>query len=335
MAVLPDMPPTVEAFLASGRSPDWLAECFDPAQTLSERPDWTDVAETIDAHLDAAEPSIRGSLALVSAYGHLVACDLDPEEYERSHERVTDLLTLAGENGVDAGEFPPLWLFLQDCGDAAAEFECPCGDEDEEEDDDHDESACLCDCHDTPAEARFSAAYQEAFEADRAAVTADDHRRAARLHLAAADLAPDDERASRPTLNAAQSFLRAGDRGRAVPLFRAVVGNAPAGATHDVTEAWAALIASAAEHEGAEAARALWQEARGWAEWMPWPGAWGRFTERLLGRGVPDIVAEAVAIRRRRTSWPLRREDRRVMRLAVAEISAEMSAEVSVEQRAD
>jgi hypothetical protein len=261
-----EVPPTAAELIASDRMPAWLAECFDPALTLSSRPDWIDVADTIEAKGDSADPALRGVLALMTAYGSIYRCEIVLDRIGERVEEIFGLLDTAVAGGIDEREVGPLrW--------AADKLEELYAEEEEEEEEDGDSAPTL-------------------FDGNRAADAA---------------------------------YL-GGDRVAALARYRAVADAETSGGSgvYEITHAWAMLVADAAEHEGAAAAREVWRSARARNDWFPWPGAGGRLIERLLGKGIPDILAEAVAIRRDRAvahNWALGRRDREAIAAAEAELS--------------
>ncbi|GAA1035691.1 hypothetical protein GCM10009557_44310 [Virgisporangium ochraceum] len=257
-----EVPPTAAALIASRRMPAWLAAGFDPAQTLSPFPDWADIADTIEAYGDSADPSLRGVLALMTAYGRIDRAVTVLDRLEERTAEILGLCDLAVANGIDEDEVEPLRAATEELEEI-----WPDGDD----------------------------------------TAGDDGRPGVSDLLAAADAA-----------------YAEGDRAGALARYRdlaAADAQALGGSgVYAITYAWTALIADAAEHEGAAAAGALWRAARARNEWFPWPGAGGALIRGLLGRDLADLVAEAVAIRRNQ-SWHLRRLDREAIAAAEAELS--------------
>lgn len=117
---------------------------------------------------------------------------------------------------------------------------------------------------------------------------------------------------------------RAGDRTTALKLYRKVAfGPGVPETVPQVDGAWVMLMADAAEHDGPEAVRTLWRVARAHRSLFPWPGVTTQLIERLLGKNVPDILAEAVAIRREHAvRWSLDSDERLLLKLAQEEIDS-------------
>jgi hypothetical protein len=118
----------------------------------------------------------------------------------------------------------------------------------------------------------------------------------------------------------------AGDRVKALKLFRKVAfGPGAPEIVPQVDGAWVMLMADAADHNGPDAVRTLWRVARAHRKLFPWPGVAVQLIERLLGKDVPDILAEAVAIRRQHaTNWSLDSSEQFVLELAQKEIDASL-----------
>jgi hypothetical protein len=116
----------------------------------------------------------------------------------------------------------------------------------------------------------------------------------------------------------------AGDRATALKLFRKVAfGPGAPEIVPQVDGAWVMLMADAAEHDGPAAVRTLWRVVRAHHRLFPWPGVTTRLIELLLGRNVPDILSEAVAIRREQAkNWSLDSEEQLVLTLAEEELGA-------------
>lgn len=119
---------------------------------------------------------------------------------------------------------------------------------------------------------------------------------------------------------------RAGDRATALKLFRKVAfGPGAPEIVPQVDGAWVMLMADAADHSGPDAVRTLWRVARAHRKLFPWPGVATQLIELLLGKNVPDILAEAVAIRRQHAAnWSLDDSEQFVLELAQAEIDASL-----------
>jgi hypothetical protein len=117
---------------------------------------------------------------------------------------------------------------------------------------------------------------------------------------------------------------RAGDREAALTLFRKVAfGPGAPEIVPQIDEAWVMLLADAADHDGPDAVRTLWRVAKAHRKRFPWPGVAAQLIERLLGKNVPDILAEAVATRREQEkNWYLDSDEQLVLELAQAEIDA-------------
>ena len=124
---------------------------------------------------------------------------------------------------------------------------------------------------------------------------------------------------------------RAGDRATALKLFRKVAfGPGAPEIVPQIDGAWVMLMADAADHSGPEAVRTLWRVARAHRKLFPWPGVAVQLIERLLDKGVPDILAEAVAIRRQHaTNWSLDSSEQFVLELAQAEIDASLDRQAA------
>jgi hypothetical protein len=118
----------------------------------------------------------------------------------------------------------------------------------------------------------------------------------------------------------------AGDRVAALKLFRKVAfGPSAPEVVPEIDGAWAMLMADAAEHDGPNAVRTLWRVARAHRKLFPWPGVAVQLVELLMGRDVPDILAEAVAAcRAYARNWSLDSDERLVLKLAEEEIDATM-----------
>ena len=116
----------------------------------------------------------------------------------------------------------------------------------------------------------------------------------------------------------------AGDRVAALKLFRKVAfGPGAHEIVPQIDEAWVILLADAAEHDGPDAVRTLWRVVRAHRKSFPWPGVAAQLIERLLGKNVPDVLAEAVATRREHEkNWSLDDSEQLLLELAQAEIDA-------------
>jgi hypothetical protein len=117
---------------------------------------------------------------------------------------------------------------------------------------------------------------------------------------------------------------RAGDRTAALKLFRKIAFGPDSPEIVPQTDgAWVMLMADAAEHDGPDAVRTLWRVARAHRKLFPWPGVAAELIERLLGKNVPDILAEAVEFRRNQArNWSLDSDEQLVLKLAQEEIDA-------------
>ncbi|MFC9437562.1 hypothetical protein [Nocardia sp. NPDC057030] len=102
MLDIPEMPPGLVAFIASGRLPAPLAERFDPALTHSTAPKWGDVALMVDLYLDNPDldPDLRGPLALLGAYAYLETCEFMLDQLVRRARIVLRLVDVARRHGV-------------------------------------------------------------------------------------------------------------------------------------------------------------------------------------------------------------------------------------------
>ncbi|WP_017981845.1 hypothetical protein [Amycolatopsis methanolica] len=122
----------------------------------------------------------------------------------------------------------------------------------------------------------------------------------------------------------------AGDRDAALRLFREVaeadVWGEFGGAAYRSDIGWCRLLHDAAHHDGPEAARKIWQEAKAsrHAARFPYPHWSAPLIEMLLGTGVPDLLAllarERLEAAESAPPWPLDDDELRVLALAVEEI---------------
>jgi hypothetical protein len=131
-------------------------------------------------------------------------------------------------------------------------------------------------------------------------------------------------RRARKLHDEANAHHRAGDRTRALKLFRKVAfGPGAPEIVPQIDGAWVMLMADAADHDGPDAVRTLWRVARAQRHLFPWPGVAIQLVERLLGKNVPDILAEAVEIcRKHARNWSLEGDERLVLKLAQEEIDS-------------
>lgn len=122
----------------------------------------------------------------------------------------------------------------------------------------------------------------------------------------------------------ANAHHRAGDRTAALKLFRKVAfGPGAPEIVPQIDGAWVMLMADAADHDGPDAVRTLWRVARAQRTLFPWPGVAAQLIQRLLGKNVPDILAEAVAIcRKHAKNWSLDSDERLVLEMAQQEIDS-------------
>jgi len=130
----------------------------------------------------------------------------------------------------------------------------------------------------------------------------------------------------------AKARHEAGDRVAALKLFRKIAfGPSAPEVVPEIDSAWAMLMADAAEHDGPDTVRTLWRVARAHRKLFPWPGVAAQLIERLLGRNVPDILAEAVAACHvHARNWSLDHDEQLVLKLAEEEIDATMDRRSSV-----
>lgn len=134
-------------------------------------------------------------------------------------------------------------------------------------------------------------------------------------------------------LGQAHELYSAGDRAAAIVLFREVAeidpwGSEFSGCFDRIDIGWCRLLYDAAQVEGPEAARKIWQEARVHHRAARFPltmHAWP-LIEMLLGTGVPDIIEVIMrewvdaAIEGGRGEVPVTDDEHRVYELAVAEL---------------
>jgi nucleotide-binding universal stress UspA family protein len=134
-------------------------------------------------------------------------------------------------------------------------------------------------------------------------------------------------------LGQAHELYSAGDRAAAVALFREVAEIDPWGGEFNgcfdlIDIGWCRLLHDAAQVEGPEAARKIWQEARAHHRAARFPvtmNAWP-LIEMLLGKGVPDIIEVIIhewldaAKENGRWEEPVTEDEHRVFELAVAEL---------------
>lgn len=136
-------------------------------------------------------------------------------------------------------------------------------------------------------------------------------------------------------LSRAHELYAAGDRAAGVALFREVAEISPwssefGGCLDLIDIGWCRLLHDAARHEGPDAARQVWHEARAHyrAATFPVTGHAWRLVEMLLGTGVPDIIEVIMtewieaANRRGVGDVPVDEEVDRVFQLALAELEA-------------
>ncbi|MEU0803948.1 hypothetical protein [Streptomyces sp. NPDC005970] len=134
-------------------------------------------------------------------------------------------------------------------------------------------------------------------------------------------------------LGEAHELYSAGERAAAVALFREVAEIDPwvsefSGCFDRIDIGWCRLLYDAAQVEGPEAARKIWQEARVHHRAARFPvtmHAWP-LVEMLLGAGVPDIIEVIIhewldaAIEDGRGEVPVTEDEHRIYELALAEL---------------
>ncbi|MGY0062892.1 hypothetical protein ACWY4P_41205 [Streptomyces sp. LZ34] len=134
-------------------------------------------------------------------------------------------------------------------------------------------------------------------------------------------------------LGQAHELYSAGERAAAIVLFREVAeidpwGGEFSGCFDRIDIGWCRLLHDAAQVEGPEAARRIWQEARAHHRAARFPvtmHAW-QMVEMLLGTGVPDIIEVIIhewldaAIEDGRGEVPVTEDEQRVFELALAEL---------------
>ncbi|MER7790845.1 hypothetical protein [Streptomyces sp. NPDC097640] len=134
-------------------------------------------------------------------------------------------------------------------------------------------------------------------------------------------------------LGQAHELYSAGDRAAAIVLFREVAEIDPwvsefSGCFDRIDIGWCHLLYDAAQVEGPEAARKIWQEARVHHRAARFPltmHAWP-LVEMLLGTGVPDIIEVIIrewvddSIQDGRGEAPVTEDESRVFELAMAEL---------------
>lgn len=133
-------------------------------------------------------------------------------------------------------------------------------------------------------------------------------------------------------LERAHAHYEAGDRGAALPLFRDVaeadVWGGFSGAATRSDIGWCRLLHDAAHHDGADAVRAIWQEAKTsrHAARFPHPEWSAALIEMLLGTGVPDVLEVLAAERldpalREDDPWELTDDEHTTLARAIGEIA--------------
>ncbi|GAB3585674.1 hypothetical protein GCM10027445_63490 [Amycolatopsis endophytica] len=132
-------------------------------------------------------------------------------------------------------------------------------------------------------------------------------------------------------LEQAHALYEAGDRAAALPLFRDVaeadVWGEFSGASDRSDIGWCRLLQDAAYHEGPEATRKIWQEAKAsrHAARFPYPPWSCPLIEMLVGTGVPDLLeilaSERLALALRDDDpWELTEDERWTLSRAIDEV---------------
>ncbi|MDQ0382327.1 hypothetical protein [Amycolatopsis thermophila] len=132
-------------------------------------------------------------------------------------------------------------------------------------------------------------------------------------------------------LERAHALYESGDRAPALALFREVaeadIWGEFSGAGHRSDIGWCRLLADAAHHEGPEATRRIWREAKAsrHAAHFPYPHWAAPLVETLIGTGVPDILEIVVSERldlalREENPWDLTEDERWTLSRAIEEI---------------
>ncbi|WP_030410192.1 hypothetical protein [Streptomyces sp. NRRL S-1448] len=143
-------------------------------------------------------------------------------------------------------------------------------------------------------------------------------------------------------LKQAHDLYSAGERSAALALFREVAEISPwdsefSGCSDRIGAGWCRLLHDAAHHDGPEAARKIWQDARAHHRAAKFPHtdhAW-QLIEMLLGTGLPDIIEVIIrewveAAEQAGTSdVPVTEDQHRIFQLAVADIEGSPSNPVT------